>query len=269
MGTMDYIALEVSSLNRQGTKNDQFHWHGNRNSDACQPAVALDCDGFQVRHGEIFGILGADSSSKSALVRCLAERLLADEGRITISGQGVLRDETAVKRLINRVLADASFFQKLTPLENLLYGARLYSLGEPAARACAIEVLKQMGFDEETMSRPVEELSTCVQQEVAAACASLTQPALLLLYEPTRGLPPTSRQEVQSFMEELRDGYNATILLTTRDVWEAETLCDRVAILNEGQIVAVGTPEGLKDLVPQTNGHTPTLADALVQLTSG
>lgn len=269
MGTMDYIALEISSLNRHTIKDDQSRQDGNRNSDARQSAVALDCDGFQVWHGEIFGILGADSSGKTALVRCFADRLLADERRITISGQGVLRDETAVKRLINRVLADASLFQKLTPLENLLYGARLYSLGEQAARACAVEVLKQMGLDEETISRPVGELSACVQQKVAAACASLTQPVFLLLDEPTKGLPPTSKREVQSFMEELRDAYNATILLTTRDVWEAETLCDRVAILNEGQIVAVGTPAGLKELVPQTDGHTPTLEDVLVGLTSG
>jgi ABC-2 type transport system ATP-binding protein len=251
MGPMDYIALEVSNVDRMTHR------------------VALDCGGFQVRRGEIFGVLGTRCSGKSALVRCFADRLRADEDRITISGQSVLRDEAAVKRLINRVLADGSLFQKLTPLENLLYGARLYSLGEQAARACAIEVLRQMGFDEETMVRPVEDLNTRVQRKLAAACASLTQPVFLLLDEPTRGLSPTAKRDAQSFIEELRNVYNATILLTTRDIWEAETLCDRVAILNEGQIVAVDTPKGLKDLVPRTNGHAPTLGDVLVKLASG
>jgi ABC-2 type transport system ATP-binding protein len=112
-------------------------------------------------------------------------------------------------------------------------------------------------------------LNTRAQHKLATACASLTQPVFLLLDEPTRGLSPTAKRDVQSFIEELRNVYNATILLTTRDIWEAETLCDRVAILNEGQIVAVDTPEGLKDLVPRTNDHAPSLGDVLVKLASG
>jgi ABC-2 type transport system ATP-binding protein len=264
---MDYIALEVSNIDSM-THRAVLHRLWKPNDGEYLSPVALDCGGFQVRRGEIFGILGTHYSGKSALVRCLADRLRTDEGRITISGQGVLRDQASVKRLINRVLADGSLFQKLTPLENLLYGARLYGLGEQGARACAIEVLRQMGFDEETMVRPVEDLDTCAQHKLATACGSLTQPVLLLLDEPTRELSPTAKRDVQSFIEELRNVYNATILLTTRDVWEAETLCDRVAILNEGQIVAVDTPEGLKDLVTQTNGHRPTLGDALVRLAS-
>ena len=268
MGPMDYIALEVSNVDSI-THRVALHRQWKPNDSECLSPVALDCGGFQVRRGEIFGILGARCSGKSALVRFFADRLRADEGRITISGQGVVRDQAAVKRLINRVLADGSLFQKLTPLENLLYAARLYSLGEQAARACAVEVLRQMGFDEETMVRPVEDLNARAQHRLATACGSLTQPVFLLLDEPTKELSPTAKRDVQSFIEELRNVYNATILLTTRDMWEAETLCDRVAILNEGQIVAVDTPEGLKDLVPQTNGHVPTLGDVLVKLASG
>jgi ABC-2 type transport system ATP-binding protein len=265
MGTVDYIALEVSGLNKQFVQDDNLHWR--RDSDAHKSVVALDCGSFQVRYGEILGILGADDSGLSALVRNVADRLVADSGRVTVSGRNVLRDGVAVKRLINRVLADAVLFNRLTPMQILIYGARLYGLGEQAARGCAWEVLKQMGLDEQTIFSPLEETSVRTQQQVVAACASLTQPAFLLLNEPTMGLPASNKQKTQSLMKELRDVYNATILLTTRDVREADALCDRIAVLDEGQIVALDTPTGLKGIVSRTNGHVPTLEDVFVELT--
>jgi len=267
MGTVDYIALEVPGLTEQSIKNDNLHWRWKRNSNARKPVVALDCGSFQVWRGEVFGVLGSNGSGKSALVRSVAALLIADDGRVTVFGHAVLRDKMAVKRLINRVSADASLFEKLTPMENLIYGARLYGLGEREARECALKVLKRMGFDEQVIFRPVEEISTCMQQKVAAACASLTQPVFLLLDEPTMGLPSCSKREVQAFIEELRDVYNATILLTTRDVWEADVLCDRVAILDEGQIVALDTPAGLRDLVSHTDDHVLTLETVFTELT--
>jgi ABC-2 type transport system ATP-binding protein len=87
------------------------------------------------------------------------------------------------------------------------------------------------------------------------------------LDEPTTGLAPRSKREVQAFVEELRDTHDATILLTTHDMQEAETLCDRIAILDDGRIVALDTPAGLKELVPRVNGHDPTLEDVFVELT--
>ena len=238
-----------------------------RQDDLCRSAVALYCGHFQVRRGEVFGVLGTDDSDKTALVHDVATLLSADDGRITISGHGVLLDEVAVKRLINRVLTDTTLFKRLTPVENLIYGARLYRLGEERARECALEILQRMGLDREDILRPIGKLSPSVQQRVADACASLTQPVFLLLDEPTTGLPAGSKQEVRCLIEELRDVYNATILLTTRDGWEADTLCDRVAILDDGQIVALDTPAGLKTLVPCTNGHAPTLEDVFCELT--
>ena len=268
MGTMDYIALKVSNLNRQPDGREGLHRQWKPDGDEYHSPVALDCGGFQVRQGEVFGVLGTDRSGMSALVRCIAERLLADDSRITISGYSVLKDQMAVKRLINRVLADISLFERLTPMESLLYGARLFSLGEEEARARAWTILNQMGLDEETVYRPVGEMSACLQHKVAVACASLTQPAFLVLDEPTRELPIAAKQQVRSCIQELREKYNATVLLTTRDPREAEALCDRIAILNEGQIVALDTPEGLKDLLSRPNGHAPTLAEAFVQLAS-
>ena len=105
-----------------------------------------------------------------------------------------------------------------------------------------------------------------MQQKVAIARAFLTQPILLLLDEPTTGLDPRSKLEVQSFVNELRDVHNATILITTHDMNEADAICDRIAILDEGKIVAMGTPDELKQRV-RRNGHEPTLEEVFMELT--
>jgi len=125
----DHIALEVSGVTKRFVKNDGPRWPWKRNDNDRKPVVAVDRVSFQVRRGEVFGILGPNGSGKSTLVRCIATLLLPDEGCITVFGHDVLREEMAVKQLINRVSVEASFFKKLTPMENLLYGARLYGLG--------------------------------------------------------------------------------------------------------------------------------------------
>jgi len=248
MGTLDYIALGVSNI-------------GDRKS-----VVALDYGCFQIRRGEVFGILGSSGSGKSTLMRRIAAQIAADSDHITVSGHHILRNEKTVKRLINRVLADCSLFQKLTPVENLIYGARLYNLGEQKARECALEALKHAGLEEEEICRPMKELDLVAQQKVAKACAALTRPALLLLDEPMAELSFCSKQRIQTLIKELRDIYNATVLLATSDVREVDALCDRVAILDDGKIIALDTPAGLKELVPHACGHEPMLEDVLAAL---
>jgi ABC-2 type transport system ATP-binding protein len=274
----DSVALNVSGVTKRFVKKDGFRWpwkkqerdpskNGNGHGNGRKTVVAVNDVGFEVRRGEVFGILGPNGSGKSTLVRCLSTLLLPDEGCILVFGHDVLRDEMAVKRLINRVSVDASFFKKLTPMENLLYGARLYGLGAKEAKARALEVLQRLGLKKETIFQPMEEMSRGMQQKVAIARAFLTEPIVLLLDEPTTGLDPRSKREVQAFVEELRDTHDATILLTTHDMQEADVLCDRIAILDDGRIVALDTPAGLKKLVPRTNGHDPTLEDVFMELT--
>jgi ABC-2 type transport system ATP-binding protein len=267
MYTVDHVALDVSGVTKRFVKSDGPRWPWKRNGNGRKPVVAVDRVSLQVRRGEVFGILGPNGSGKSTLVRCIATLLLADEGRISVFGHDVLQEEMAVKRLINRVSVEASFFKKLTPMENLIYGARLYGLGAREARERALEVLGRLGLKKEAIFQPMEEMSRGMQQKVAIARAFLTQPILLLLDEPTTGLDPRSKREVQAFIEELRDTHDATILLTTHDMQEADALCDRIAILDEGQIVALDTPAGLKTLVPRRNGHDPTLEDVFMELT--
>ncbi len=116
----------------------------------------------------------------------------------------------------------------------------------------------------------MEEMSRGMQQKVAIARAFLTAPILLLLDEPTTGLDPRSKREVQAFVRELRQNHDATILLTTHDMEEADALCDRIAIMDDGRVIALDTPAGLKSaasLARPANGYAPTLEDVFMQLT--
>jgi ABC-2 type transport system ATP-binding protein len=229
--------------------------------------VAVDDVSLEVLRGEIFGILGPNGSGKSTLVRLVATLLIPDSGRITVFGYDVQRHERQVKRLINRVSVDAAFFKKLSPMENLMYAARLYGLNVDEARDRIAAILERLGLKPETFNKPVEHLSRGMQQKVAIARAFLTAPILLLLDEPTTGLDPRSKREVQAFIREIRANHDATVLLTTHDMVEAEALCDRIAIIDQGKIVALDTPEGLKRLVPVKNGHEPSLEDVFMALT--
>ncbi len=228
--------------------------------------VAVDTVSLDVHRGEIYGILGPNGSGKSTLVRLLSTLLVPDEGEVRVFGLDITKNEMEVKRMINRVSVDAAFFKKLSPLENLLYGARLYGMSGREAREKSLEILGRLGLDQRTYTQPMEEMSRGMQQKVAIARAFLTQPILLLLDEPTTGLDPSSKFEVQEFVNELRDKHDATILITTHDMGEADRLCDRIAILDEGRIVAEDTPAGLKRLI-RRNGHEPTLEDVFMQLT--
>jgi ABC-2 type transport system ATP-binding protein len=261
------IALDVSGVNKQFVKNEGVRWPWKRDGDGRRTIVAVDNVTFQIRRGEVFGVLGPNGSGKSTLVRCISTLLVPDEGTVFVFGHDVQEDEMAVKRMINRVSVEASFFKKLTPMENLIYGARLYGVRAQDARRRAVEILTRLGLKEDAIYRPMEEMSRGMQQKVAAARAFLTQPILLLLDEPTTGLDPRSKREVQDFLRELRDSHDATILLTTHDMQEADALCDRIAILDEGRIVALDTPAGLKALVPGSNDHEPTLEDVFMELT--
>lgn len=261
------VALDVSSVSKNFVKREGVRWPWRRSGDGPARVRAVQDVSLKVRRGEVFGILGPNGSGKSTLVRCISTLLMPDEGSILVFGHDVGAEEMAVKRLINRVSVEASFFKKLTPMENLLYGARLYGVRAPEARRRAVVILDKLGLKREAIYRPMEEMSRGMQQKVAAARAFLTQPILLLLDEPTTGLDPRSKREVQAFLKDLRDRHDATILLTTHDMQEAEALCDRIAILDEGRIVALDTPAGLKARVERTNGHEPTLEDVFLGLT--
>lgn len=229
--------------------------------------VALKHIDLEVREREIFGILGPNGSGKSTLIRLISTLIIPDSGSIKVFGLDIEREELAVKRMINRVSVEAAFFKKLSPMENLLFGARLYGVDARTARPKVYEILSRLGLRRDAILEPMEDMSRGMQQKVAIARAFLTQPILLLLDEPTTGLDPRSKREVQEFVLELRATHNATVLLTTHDMQEAEALCDRVAIIDNGQIVAQGTPQELRAGIARHNGHEPTLEEVFMELT--
>jgi ABC-2 type transport system ATP-binding protein len=207
---------------------------------------AIDNVSMTIKRREIMGILGANGSGKSTLIRMLSTLLIPDTGNIAIFGYDVIHDERKVQCLINRVSVEASFFKKLSPMENLLYAARLYNMPGSVARAAIIDILTRLGIKRDRIQAPLENMSRGMQQKVAIARAFLTSPVVLLLDEPTTGLDPRSKIDVQNFVLELREGHDATILLTTHDMEEAEALCDRIAIIDKGRVVALGEAEALK-----------------------
>ena len=235
-------------------------------SNAKTVVVAVDRVSFTVQEGEIFGVLGPNGSGKSTLIRLIATLLLPDEGSIRVFNYDVVSQSMDVQRLINRVSVEASFFKKLSPMENLVYGARLYGLSGGETRRRVVEILTRLGLDKRSIYRPMEEMSRGMQQKVAIARALLSRPRILLLDEPTTGLDPRSKREVQAVIRELNQEDGTTILLTTHDMSEADNLCHRVAILDDGKIVALDTPVALKKMITK-NGHEPTLEDVFLELT--
>ncbi|UCF27267.1 MAG: ABC transporter ATP-binding protein, partial [Chloroflexota bacterium] len=156
--------------------------------------------------------------------------------------------------------------KKLSPMENLLYGARLYGMSGKETRMRVEEILLRLGLKKRSIYKPMEEMSRGMQQKVAIARALLSRPQLLLMDEPTTGLDPRSKREVQAVIKELNEDSGTTILLTTHDMVEADNLCDRIAIIDSGKIVALDNPGGLKKII-SPNGHEPTLEDVFLELT--
>ena len=232
-----------------------------------KPVAAISDVWMRLERGDVHGILGANGSGKSTLIRLISGLLTLDKGRVEVFGHDIERDEMAVKRLINRVSVDAAFFKKLSPMENLLFAARLYGLDGGAAKRNAIEILGRLGISEKRVGRPVEQMSRGMQQKVAIARALLTSPTLLLLDEPTTGLDPRSKLDVQTFIEEINQTHDATIVLTTHDLAEAERLCARITVLNDGRIVAEDTPDGLKATTAERLGRATTLEDVFMTYT--
>ena len=232
-----------------------------------KPVAAITDVSMRLERGDIHGILGANGSGKSTLIRLISGLLTLDTGRVEVFGHDIEREELTVKRLINRVSVDAAFFKKLSPMENLLFAARLYGLDGKTARADAMSIMGRLGIAEKRTSRPVEQMSRGMQQKVAIARALLTSPTLLLLDEPTTGLDPRSKLDVQTFIEEINQTHDATIVLTTHDLTEAERLCARIVVLNDGRIITEGSPDELKAQTTQRLGHEATLEDVFMTYT--
>lgn len=223
---------------------------------------ALKGISFHVNERETYGMLGPNGSGKSTLIRVLSTLLIPDGGEVRMMGYTLPRDERKIRRLIGRVSVDAAFYKKLSARENLLYAAQLYGISPREAEPKALAILERLRIEKRRFNDSMEEMSRGMQQKVAIARAILINPPLLLLDEPTTGLDPKSRRDVQEYIEQVREEEGTTIVLTTHDMAEAERLCERIGFLAHGRLVAEGTANELKT----SSGHD-SLEEAFISVT--
>src|ERR1700726_4241583 len=206
--------------------------------------TALNGVSFDVHPAELFGLLGPNGSGKTTLFRILSTLMLPTAGRATIMGYDAAQEPARVRRQIGVVFQAQSVDVKLTAYENLWHQGHLYGLRGPSLKDRIHEILSRVGLADRA-SELVETFSGGMQRRIELAKGLLHHPGVLLLDEPTTGLDPGARRDLWQYLQTLRDEEHVSVLVTTHLMEEAER-CDRLAILNEGNLVALGTPTELK-----------------------
>jgi ABC-2 type transport system ATP-binding protein len=234
------------------------HAYGNRR--------ALAGVSFEVRRGEIFGLLGPNGGGKTTLFRILSTSFPPSSGKAVVLGSDVRTQAEAVRRRIGVVFQSPSLDKKLTVTENLRHRGRLYGLSGTALESRMKEMMDRLAVADRAADI-VETLSGGLQRRVELAGGLLHRPELLILDEPSVGLDPGARRDLWLYLQRLRDREGVTILLTTHLIDEADR-CDRVLILNEGTVVGAGTPDELKvqiggDVIVMTSKTPEKLAEAV------
>ena len=208
-----------------------------------QDRTALNGVSFDVRPAELFGLLGPNGSGKTTLFRILSTLMVPTSGSATIAGFDAVRQPGALRRHIGVVFQAQSVDLKLTAYENLWHQGHLYGLRGPELKKRINEILTRVGLLDRSADR-VETFSGGMQRRIELAKGLLHHPEVLLLDEPTTGLDPGARRDLWQYLQILRDEERVSVIVTTHLMEEAER-CDRLAILNEGNLVALGTPEAL------------------------
>jgi ABC-2 type transport system ATP-binding protein len=226
------LAVEPAVISVQ----DVVHRYGDR--------AALNGVSFDVRHAELFGLLGPNGSGKTTLFRILSTLMIPVGGHATIMGFDVARDPNNLRRQIGVVFQAQSIDIKLTAAENLWHQGHLYGLHGTSLKSRIAEMLGRVGL-EDRANEKAETFSGGMQRRLELAKGLLHHPSVLLLDEPTTGLDPGARRDLWQYLGILRDEERVTVIVTTHLMEEAER-CDRLAILNEGKVVALGTPDDLK-----------------------
>ena len=206
--------------------------------------VALNGVSFEVQHAELFGLLGPNGSGKTTLFRILSTLMVPSSGHAVVMGHDAAREPDQLRRQIGVVFQAQSIDVKLTAEENLWHQGHLYSLHGSALKSRIADMLARVGLSDRADEK-AETLSGGMQRRLELAKGLLHHPSVLLLDEPTTGLDPGARRDLWQYLRILRDEESVTVIVTTHLMEEAEH-CDRLAILNEGKLVALGTPPDLR-----------------------
>jgi len=228
--------------------------------------IALSNVGFEVKKGEIFGLLGPNGGGKSTLFRILSTMMVPTEGNAIIAGHDVERDPAAVRRHIGVVFQTQSLDKALTVAENLRAQGHLHGLSGALLRERMENAMERLGLSDRRQDL-VETLSGGLRRRVEIAKALLHRPAVLLMDEASTGLDPAARRDLSRHVESLRESDGVTILLTTHILEEADR-CDRLVLLHQGNIVAHGTPGELRariggDVVVLETADPKSLAEGI------
>ncbi len=218
-------------------------------SDAPEAVAGID---FSVAEGEIFGLLGPNGAGKTTTIGVITTRVEPTGGRVTVDGVDVVADPVAVKLKIAVVPQMSNLDRSLTALENLTFHAAYFGAPRGERRRRAVELLERFGLGGRE-NESVNDYSGGMAQRLMIARALMHQPRLLVLDEPTTGLDPQSRLFLWETLLDLRER-GTTLMLTTHDMAEADRLCDRIAIIDHGKIIALDTPAGLRRLLPAEAG---------------
>jgi ABC-2 type transport system ATP-binding protein len=264
---MTTTAIEATGLTKDFEKGRRTTWQRlRREPDRRERFRAVDGVDLHVETGEIFGILGPNGAGKTTTMRMLATLLEPTSGSATVLGHDLVTEARAIRRRLGAVLSgERSLYWKLTARENLEYFAALYHVPPAETKGRIVEILEAVHLTDRADDY-VEKFSTGMRQRLVLARALLPAPALLLLDEPTVGLDPQAARDLRERVVQLRDE-GRTVLLTTHYMEEADQLCDRIAIVDHGRIVALDTPNGLKRNLTATEVvrlelHAPEHADA-------
>ncbi|MBV9958604.1 MAG: ABC transporter ATP-binding protein, partial [Acidobacteria bacterium] len=225
------------------------------------PVEALTDVSFDVREGEIFGLIGRNGAGKTTLTKIVATLVQPTSGSVTVRGFDSVRDDAQVRAQVGLATAEErSFYWRLTAEQNLMFFARLHGLNDAQARRRIIEVLRQLELLE-LATRRFGEMSTGNKQRLAVARALLAKPPVLLLDEPTRSLDPLAASRMRELIAALASGTPpVSVLLTSHNLAEVEELCRRVAVISQGRIRALDTPQALRALHRQSEHMSITAA---------
>lgn len=223
--------------------------------------TAVDKMTLEIEEGEIFGLLGPNGAGKSTAINMMTGLLMIDGGSISILGKDIRKDKMGAKANIGIVPQDIAIYEDLTSLENVMFFASLYGLSGKALEDAAIEALEFTGLSDKKRDLP-KNFSGGMKRRLNIACAIAHRPKLIIMDEPTVGIDPQSRNHILQSVKKLNE-MGSTIIYTSHYMEEVEEICTRIAIMDHGKVIALGTSEELKNLINDKDVVAVTVSDPM------